>query len=342
MLLMPCAIQAEDVYDQVKADIRAERNENAIKTLRSMVKNRPDDFHAWFLFGVASAHLNQYHQAIEAFRHVIQLNPKLAEPHDNLAVIYNELDDVPAAVRELELSLIKRPDYPIAEENLADLYVKLAIKRYRSALEREPNPELEKRYLRLLQVRDPDVASNQKRNRAITTMPMVRGQDRQDDANHLDEGEHLKQPESVDSEVVVSEAAGEEEVVMTPPVQPDRAAEQSLENGVLDALEAWRMAWSSQSITDYFAAYAEGFQVPDRFNSVHEWQLYKRRVIGSKSYIDVEISDIHVEFEQGGKLAHVKFFQKFRSNSYNGDSSKVLVMRLDNGTWKILREDSVS
>lgn len=357
MLLMPCTIQAEDIYDQVKADIRAERTQMALKTLRGMVKKRPDDFHAWFLFGVANAHLNQYHQAIEAFRHVIELNPKLAEPHDNLAVIYNELGDVPAAVHELEQSLIKRPDNPVAEENLADLYVKMALKHYRGALEREPTSQLEQRYMRLLQVRDPDVASHQQKEQSKVSMPVEMTQNRHDVAADGHGDVQPKPPEPVHPEAVVSEPAIEnaiveetvavavepvaEVVALTSPAQSEMA-KQSLESQVLDAVEAWRAAWSSQSLPDYFAAYAEGFEVPERFKSTEEWQAYKRRVISSKSYIEIEISDLQVELEADGKVAHVKFFQKFRSNSYNGAGAKVLKMRLDNGVWKILREDSVS
>ena len=327
-LLLPCTIQAEDIYDQVKSDIRAERTQAALITLRGMVKKRPDDFHAWFLYGVASAHLNQYHRAIEAFRHVINLNPKLAEPHDNLAVIYNELGDVPAAVRELEQSLVKRPDNLVAEENLADLYVKMALKHYRSALKREPTRQLEKRYARLLQVRDPDVGSGRKKEQSIVSMPVEIARNRSEVDDDTTAGVQLKQAETDDVKVM-------------PQDQPEKAA-QLLESQVLDAVEAWRVAWSSRSLPDYFAAYAEVFEVPERFKSRQEWQAYKQRVISSKTFIEIEISDVKVELEQSGKRAYVKFFQKFSSNSYNGVGSKVLEMRLDDGTWKIVREDSVS
>ncbi len=336
--LLPSVIQAEDIYDQVKSDIRAERTQAALITLRGLVKERPDDFHAWFLFGVASAHLNQYHQAIEAFRHVIALNPDLAVPHDNLAVIYNELGDVPAAVHELEQSLAKRPDNPVAEENLADLYVKMALSHYRSALEREPTSQLERRYMRLLQVRDPDVASAQHEEQSIVSMPVEIAQNNSDTTVDV---VVIKVPEPVD----VASANGEpvvEEAVAKPLLLEQKTPATLLESQVLDAVEAWRAAWANRSLSDYFAAYAEAFEVPDRFKSKLEWQSYKQRVISSKSYIKIEISEVRVELDQGGKLAYVKFFQKFSSNSYNGVDSKVLKMGLDNGKWKILREDSVS
>ena len=353
-LFSSSAVQAEDIYDQVKSDIRAERSQAALKTLRSMVKERPDDFHAWFLYGVANAHLNQYHRAIEAFRHVIDLNPKLAEPHDNLAVIYNELGDVPAAVHELEQSLVKRPDNPVAEENLADLYVKMAIKRYRSALAMVPNRQLEKRYARLLQVRDPDVTSVHE-GQTVISMPVEMARNQRDSDASVDTRSieqvslpaEVKIPEPVveegvaEKDVEVAESQSAKDVVITTPTEPDQSIA-LLERQVLDAVEAWRTAWSARSLSDYFAAYAEDFQVPDRFQSRDEWQAYKQRVISSKTFIKIELDSVKVELKQGGKGARVNFFQKFRSNSYNGSDSKVLDMRLDDGTWKIVREDSVS
>ena len=151
---------AVGIYDGVKSDIQAGRTKIALESLQGIIKQQPDAYQAWFLIGVAHARQQQFHQAIEAFRHVIDLNPLLAEPHNNLAVIYNELGDVRAAINELEQSLKKRPDYAIVEENIADLYVKLALQNYRNALEKEPSEALEKRYMRLLQVRNPTAVSD--------------------------------------------------------------------------------------------------------------------------------------------------------------------------------------
>jgi len=140
---------------QAKADLKQGRYAETTEQLRQLVKTDTGNYEAWFLFGVALVHEQQYHQAIEAFRQVIALRPDLAEPHNNLAAVYNNLGDTKAAVRELEIALEKRPDYAIAEENLADLYVKLALQHYRHALKTAPNPVIEQRYARLIQVRNP-------------------------------------------------------------------------------------------------------------------------------------------------------------------------------------------
>jgi Flp pilus assembly protein TadD len=336
-----CSAVAADMYGQVKSDIQANRTEAALKTLRTMVKQQPDDYQAWFLFGVATARQQQYHQAIEAFRRVVELKPLLAEQHNILAVLYNELGDVRAAIRELEQSLKKRPGYAIAEENIADLYVKLALKNYRSALKKDPTPELEKRYARLLQVRDPEVSALKEKQSEQVAAPVMK-------KDSVKKEVIIAQEKPVGVPVKPLEVAAKPAPVMDTKVKKEVAdnqlpiTQQIAEGQVLKAIEAWRMAWSKRDMENYFVAYAENFTVPERFASLKEWQSYKQRVIGSKTYIQVELSDLSVKMDETNSRAKVKFFQKFRSNSYNGDDMKVLEMKLDDNRWKIVKEDSIS
>ncbi|MCF6208331.1 MAG: tetratricopeptide repeat protein, partial [Ghiorsea sp.] len=166
LLMFSSPALAYDVT-QAKADLKQGHYTTAIEQLRTLAKTDASNYEAWFLFGVAHVHQQQFHQAIEAFRQVITLRPDLAEPHNNLAAVYNNLGDTKAAVQELEIALEKRPNYTIAEENLADLYIKLALQHYRNTLKTSPNPVIEQRYARLVQVRNPmpDHASIQAINR---------------------------------------------------------------------------------------------------------------------------------------------------------------------------------
>jgi hypothetical protein len=81
--------------------------------------------------------------------------------------------------------------------------------------------------------------------------------------------------------------------------------------------------------------------VPERFASIDLWKQYKQRVIVSKSYLHVELNDLKITVDLSGKRASIDFFQKFRSNSYNGDDFKRLEMKLYNSEWKIVSEVSV-
>jgi len=289
LFALPCI--ADEAYHQAKSNIENGRINLALEQLNRAVKRDANDYRAWFLLGVAYTRGQQFHQAMEAFRRVIEINPELAEPHNNLAVIYNALGDYRAAAGELETSLLKKPDYAVAEENLADIYLKLALENYRSALEKAPHPTLEQRYMRLLKVRDPKISSDFTEERVLVAVPAVK----------------------------------------------TKAVKEKL----LEAVEQWRKAWSERDLDKYFSMYDADFRVPKRFASIKSWKRYKHRAISSKSYIQVDLSDLKITIDSSKKRAIIDFFQKFRSNSYNGDDLKRLEMKLHNGKWKIVSEDSV-
>ena len=308
---------ADEAYHKAKANIESGHIDLALEQLKRAVKREANDYQAWFLLGVAYTRGQQFHQAMESFRRVIEINPQLAEPHYNLAVIYNELGDYRAAINELEISLIKKPGDVIAEENLADLYLKLALENYRSALNRAPNQALEERYMRLLKVRDPQVSPDSTEKRVLAAIPVV-------------------ETEIIKERTVVTKAKSTQTTAVQVPV-----AEKAVEEKIREAVEVWRKAWSEQDLDLYFSMYAPDFQVPERFASIDLWRQYKQRVIGSKSYLHVELSDLKITVDLSGKRASIDFFQKFRSNSYNGDDFKRLEMKLYNSEWKIVSEVSV-
>jgi len=126
----------------------------AIALYQTRVNQSSDDYKAWFGLGVAQAKQHHLQEAIAAFRRVITLQPALAEPHNNLAVIYDEQSKYQAAVNELETSLKLNPGYTTAYKNIGDLYVKLAANAYQKALRENDRKEIRQRYMRLLHVLD--------------------------------------------------------------------------------------------------------------------------------------------------------------------------------------------
>jgi len=325
LLMFSSPALAYDVT-QAKTDLKQGHYTDAIEQLRTLVKNDADNYEAWFLFGVAHVHQQQFHQAIEAFRQVIALRPDLAEPHNNLAAVYNNLGDTKAAVKELEVALEKRPNYTIAEENLADLYIKLALQHYRNTLKTSPNPVIEQRYARLIQVRNPmpdDVAS-QPSSSAPTT--------EQNTPQHTEK-------KAVQAHVLTPIVTVQTKAAQSTPSAMPMVADQSI-TGVLDALEAWREAWSSQNLDAYFSAYADDYQPDARFNSLDAWKAYKKRVIGNKSFIRIEFEQVEVNM-QGRDIATVKLLQRFHSNTYNGKDFKKITFKYTPQGWRIIAEASV-
>jgi len=351
ILLFVCSwqVQAESANDQAKEALNLGHVAAAADLLNKQIQTKPDDYQAWFLLGVAQARGQHFHQAIEAFRRVIELRDDLAEPHNNLAVIYNELGDVKAAVHELEQSLQKHPGYAIAEENIADLYIKLALQYYKKALVKNDDPALTQRYARLLQVRDSRakvsaphaVAQENVAKKVVKTTPKP--------TNHevLDEKVAAADAVAVLKEVdkVVTKISARPLPKQVNEAMPDNHAVADAHNpneDILADLEAWRVAWQMQDLDAYFSAYASDYVPTGRYASLSAWKAYKKRVIGNKTYIKVDLSNIKVELSEDGKVARIRFKQVFRSNSYNGDDVKVLKLEKRQEGWKIVREASIS
>jgi len=314
LLFSPWQAYADSVAQQAKQALATGHIDKASDLLRQQVQSKPSDYQSWFLLGVAQARSQHYHQAIEAFRRVIELRNDLAEPHNNLAVIYNELGDTKAAVNELEQSLQKHPGYAVAEENIADLYIKLALQYYKKALEKKDDQALSDRYTRLLQVRDP--------HSKLPTKDIAKAQGFEKKA--------LKKETAINTPQAIKPKA----LAVVKNISSEKDA-------VLAALEAWRTAWQRQDLKAYFSAYAHDY-IPSKHASLAAWKAYKQRVITQKEYIKVTLSDIQPELSKNHHVAHIRFKQQFLSNSYNGSSVKVLKLEKQENVWKIIREVSIS
>ena len=85
--------------------------------------------------------------------------PELAEPHNNLAVIYASRGDYSLARTELETAISLNPGYATAFENLGDVYARLASQQYALSARAGGNaPRLAAKQRELAQVRQSDLA----------------------------------------------------------------------------------------------------------------------------------------------------------------------------------------
>ena len=121
-------------------------------------------------------------------------------------------------------------------------------------------------------------------------------------------------------------------VAATPIATPEASPEQSL--------LAWKRAWESQDLAAYFSHYSQDFQPEPRFSSVAAWKNHKRRVIGNKKSIRVQMQQTHIE-RQGEKRLQVSFVQVFVSDRFRDKTQKQLDMVWEDGSWKIVRERSL-
>jgi len=301
----------------VEATSVSEQDLSIITLLKEKVKANPEGYQVWFQLGVTQAKQRQYNDAIKSFNRVITLQPKLAEPHNNLAVIYNELGDLRAAVKELETSLDLNPGYGTAHENIADLYVKLAAQAYKKALGRNDSVSLRNRYERLLRIHDGGAAPL---SVAATRMPKA----------------EISQP----VKVVAKSAPVIEPVWQRAPEPMVEEAGSSAHKQVLEAVEAWRSAWSAQDLEAYYVAYDDSFDPGKRFKTIDSWKKYKKSAIRNKKFIRVELKDIVISPQRNGLIKAV-MLQNYSSNSYKSEDRKEIIFKSSDAGWKIVHETSM-
>jgi len=293
--------------DSARTLVKQGNDAAALSQLKQLIASDASQYQAWFLQGMIQTRQHQLDAAIASFQQVIQLQPKLAAPYNNLAVIYNESGDYHAAVNALETSLALNPNYMTAQENIGDLYVKLAADAYKQALKHDNNPILHQRYEYLLRIHQPTHIAT-----PATTM-------------------HAATPILTNQQKL---AAPHPQTL-----KPDMASSSPDITAALAVVEGWRAAWSKRDPDAYFATYSDQFTFPDRFDSRQSWMNYKRWAMHKRTYIKVELEHIQPTIISSNVI-RVVFLQHFRSDSFNSDSSKEMTLEKNQGQWKISHEIS--
>ena len=110
--------------------IELKQFDRARPLIQKGLENNPRDPQWRFLEAMVLADTQSPDKAIAAFESLVDEFPELAEPYNNLAVLYLRLGLPQRAQQALERAILNRPDYGLAHENLGDLYVQLALKAY--------------------------------------------------------------------------------------------------------------------------------------------------------------------------------------------------------------------
>jgi tetratricopeptide (TPR) repeat protein len=113
--------------------------EQALARLDRHLSAAPQDAEARFTRGLVLVRLNRNDDAAKAFTELTRDYPQLPEPYNNLAVIYAQQGEYDKAREALEAALATHPSYPVAHENLGDIYAALAAAAYNRALSLDSN-----------------------------------------------------------------------------------------------------------------------------------------------------------------------------------------------------------
>lgn len=152
VLLATGAAQAQSPeHDELARLLRTDQPAAALRRADELLAMRPNDAQLRFLKGVAQSRNGEPDAAGETFSALTQDYPELPEPYNNLAVLHAAAGRLDEARAALETALRLSPAYPTAQQNLGDVYARLAIRAWQRALALDPaNPALRPR-LQVLQ-----------------------------------------------------------------------------------------------------------------------------------------------------------------------------------------------
>lgn len=126
--------------------------EQARTKLDQALATYPTDAQLRFLKGLVLMDLKKTPEAIEQFLQLTADHPEMAEPYNNLAVIYAAQGELDKARASLEMAVRVAPTWAVAQENLGDTYLKLAVRAFEKAAEADKNNAVLTR--KLTQARD--------------------------------------------------------------------------------------------------------------------------------------------------------------------------------------------
>jgi tetratricopeptide (TPR) repeat protein len=151
-LTVTCAVQAQSVqslewqpsqssvptvqstpHNDVRKLLRQGKYEQALVLVNRDLSTNPRDPQMRFWQGYIYEQLGQPTLAQQVYLALTQEYPELAEPHNNLGVLYATQGNYQGAMASIEAALRANPNYAIAHENLGDVLLNLANQSYTRA-----------------------------------------------------------------------------------------------------------------------------------------------------------------------------------------------------------------
>jgi tetratricopeptide (TPR) repeat protein len=348
--VLPGHVLAADDFDTARQLHRKGERTEALEMLDRHLERQPRDARARFLKGVILSEENRRADAIAVFESLTQDFPELAEPYNNLAVLYAGKGDYERARETLEMAVRANPDYAIAHENLGDIHAALARQQYEKAAALDKKNQSARAKLTAVQdllaakpaahasasgtatasaARAPAAVTSPAGASSPAAAPTTSG-NAAGDAGKLD----------AQSEPPALSAAGEMTTAdslaeRSPPPVPEPPAPPGPYQSVLRMLDDWAAAWSMRDANAYLSYYATDFR-PARNEPRAKWEAARRAELAKARDAAVKITAPQVTFRDA-QHATATFRQDYVSGTRKG-VRKTLELVQSSGRWLIQRE----
>lgn len=329
-------------HEEVDKLMQAGKLDEAMTKADAFLKDKPRDPQMRFLKGVIQLDTGKRAEAIAAFTQLTQDAPELPEPFNNLAVIYASQNQFDKARAALESAIRTNPSYATAQENLGDVYARLASQAYSKALQLDQNNTAVQPKLAVIRTLfTPTPAGGKSSTLVASAAPVPAPAPAPAPAVKAAAPAPAPAPAAPPPAKVaaapapVAAAPKAPEAAPAPAPAPAPAASTASNAEVESAVRAWASAWASQDMDRYLAAYGSDF-TPGGGQSRKNWEQDRRARIVGKSSISVNIENLVIKVD--GDNATAKFRQIYRADNLNVSSRKTLDMQRSGNQWHIRKE----
>ena len=147
--LSAAANEADQKRLAIERQFRSGQTVQALQSIERAVIDQPEDAALRFLQGVMLSESRREDEAMRVFQRLTEDFPGLPEPYNNLAVLHAGQGRLDRSRELLETALRNDPGYRTAHLNLGDVFVRLALRSYESAVGNDRVDEGLQRKLRL-------------------------------------------------------------------------------------------------------------------------------------------------------------------------------------------------
>lgn len=323
--LILCASQiayAGDIEDANRM-FKEGQHSQALDKVNGYLANKPKDAQARFLKGLIFTEQGKTIDAIKIFSALTEDYPELPEPYNNLAVLYASQGQYEKAKLALEMAIRTHPSYATAHENLGDIYAKMASQAYDRALQLDRSSTSTQTKLAMIKDLFRDGTRDKESSTSTHSNPALGKSEATAPAAEAEKNPVAAQP-------VPSAMAANKPAPVVPPLAPPQNKE------VIQAVNAWAAAWSSQDTNKYLSFYARDYKTPNN-ESRTDWEATRQERITKPKSIQVSISNATVKFSDTDH-ATVSFRQSYRASHLRASGKKIMLMVKSDGKWLIQEE----